>query len=331
MPSSDLFSYVQDLTAKGMEIAVMTGVVLVFSLILDQYVFTPYVYPMLRRPTVPRGGKPIPPSQEAAPSLLPSTSTQPSSSPLSPPVPSEAQSSQLQAVTETISPIPNVRRHSTTPSVSSSATLQPSPEPEEETETEDQEEGEEDGAPLTLYICTKCARPREEGEQCTPETECRLAVGSEGLADMEDMALPPPEKTGGKLYRNLLERHASPASPTYAHRRRLRLQPTECLSVCSRANAVAFSGPGKYAYQFGDINENDPAQVEDILNFGRMWVEDPQGFSKTRTRPTRMRTNILARIPPMPPAPSSSSRLHVDREAKPSKGKEPCDCQEDFI
>jgi len=156
------------------------------------------------------------------------------------------------------------------------------------------------------------------------------------LSDMEDLLTTPKPsvckpKTGRQLFRRIrrqLARHvdaghgmrqsamtpdkvqsASAISPstdltavhyTIPDAGRLTLVPVDCLSTCNRGNVVALSAPGKYTYQFGDLDETSPEQLQDLLTFTEQWMASPDGFSKSATRPKRMRGNILSRIPPLP-------------------------------
>ncbi|KAJ1971732.1 hypothetical protein H4R35_005091 [Dimargaris xerosporica] len=83
-------------------------------------------------------------------------------------------------------------------------------------------------------------------------------------------------------------------------RRRIKIQPVECLSVCDRANAIAFAAPSKYIYQFADIDHTDPGALHDIMQFAYDYIHSADGYTKTKHRPNRLRRNITARIPPMP-------------------------------
>jgi len=141
----------------------------------------------------------------------------------------------------------------------------------------------------TLYICTKCTRKADDRDL----ESCRLATGTTGgaIADMEDLVPPPKPRTGQLLYQTVIQRNNMPD---------LVIQPVSCLSACSRGNVVAMAGGGKYTYQFGDVDERDEEQVGEVLQFCEQWMESKDGFSKARSRPRRMRSNCLARVPPLP-------------------------------
>jgi len=140
----------------------------------------------------------------------------------------------------------------------------------------------------TLYVCTKCTRKTDDRDLGS----CRLATGDTGgVADMEDLIPPPKPKTGQLLYQTVVQRNQTAD---------LVIQPVNCLSACGRGNVVAMAGGGKYTYQFGDVDERDEEQVGELLQFCEQWMESKDGFSKAKTRPRRMRSNCLARVPPLP-------------------------------
>jgi predicted metal-binding protein len=114
-------------------------------------------------------------------------------------------------------------------------------------------------------------------------------------------------KTGRKLYHRLRARRLDKLSmkdtnDTFVQQqqRQLRIVPVECLSNCDRGNCIAITAPGKYTYQFGDLDERRPEVLDDIIRFTMNYMESTDGFSKTKTRPTWMKSNVLARIPPLP-------------------------------
>jgi len=72
--------------------------------------------------------------------------------------------------------------------------------------------------------------------------------------------------------------------------------------------------PGKYSYQFGDVDERDPKQLEAVLGFVEDWVQSEDGFTKSRTRPEGMRKNILARIPPVEAVLAQPGRVEDEEE-----------------
>lgn len=143
---------------------------------------------------------------------------------------------------------------------------------------------------FTLYVCTKCTRTADDQDSQSP---CRFSNNNAPLADMEDLIPPPKPKSGQVLYNKLLERRKRLANP-------IQVVPVDCLSACTRGNVVALAGDAKYTYQFGDVDERDEEQVEQVVEFANNWMQSSDGFSKQKTRPRRMRGNCLARVPPLP-------------------------------
>jgi predicted metal-binding protein len=108
---------------------------------------------------------------------------------------------------------------------------------------------------------------------------------------MEDLLPQPKPKTGQVLYDRLKELSVQDDI--------VQIVPVGCLSACDRGNVIAMGARGKYTYQFGDLDETDPEQIDHVLQFVRQWVDSSDGFSKRSTRPKRMRSNALARVPPI--------------------------------
>ncbi|KAJ1816705.1 hypothetical protein LPJ56_004234 [Coemansia sp. RSA 2599] len=189
-----------------------------------------------------------------------------------------------------------------------------------------------------LFVCIKCHRQstNEVCEKiCSDEDgvlRCKLRPrNGQLLDDMEDLVLPVTPKmyvdgrrktTGRMLFENLQALHtqhermkarsacsgAGPHSHGAASREcpnavksRLRIVPVNCLSMCHLGNVIAVAGPGKFGYQFGAMHESDSEDLQAILQFAEDYIENPEGFTKNKTRPPRLSRNILARIPPALP------------------------------
>ncbi|KAI8053727.1 hypothetical protein BDF22DRAFT_434446 [Syncephalis plumigaleata] len=188
-------------------------------------------------------------------------------------------------------------------------------------------------------VCSKCVR-RDLPEACTMAASCRASASASTplLGDMEDLigggtTLANPSlmsardikstalamsqegdnassiqiKTGRKLYHRLRARRLDKLSTKETtddaliqQQHQLRIIPVDCLSNCDRGNCIAITAPGKYTYQFGDLDERRPEVLDDIMRFTTNYMESTDGFSKTKTRPTWMKSNVLARIPPLP-------------------------------
>lgn len=142
--------------------------------------------------------------------------------------------------------------------------------------------------PHTLFVCNKCQSPDFMPESC----------------DIEDLP-----NSGCLMYKKLLQRtrqcpnwkEISVEEPEGSAFRCgesgciLRIKPTRCLSACDYPNCIALRAPGKYSYQFGSLGVD---AVPDIMTFTNDYVRSTDGFSKTRSRPTKLRKTILSRIPP---------------------------------
>jgi predicted metal-binding protein len=76
----------------------------------------------------------------------------------------------------------------------------------------------------------------------------------------------------------------------------------ECLSACDRYCAVAFRGPGKVTWMFGDLS-SEVSELEEsvtaIKAFAVMYCASHDGFFERKERPPLLQVGILARIPPL--------------------------------
>ena len=69
----------------------------------------------------------------------------------------------------------------------------------------------------------------------------------------------------------------------------------ECMSACSRPNAISFRAAGKAAYLFADIDpETDKG---DILAFAKLYSDAPDGWIEDARPCGRLRHCLLGRIP----------------------------------
>ncbi|TVQ52625.1 MAG: DUF1636 domain-containing protein [Rhodobacteraceae bacterium] len=70
----------------------------------------------------------------------------------------------------------------------------------------------------------------------------------------------------------------------------------ECLSACSNGASVALSGPGRWSYVYGGMDEADaPA----ILDGAARYAATADGLVPWRERPEIFRKRSLARVPPL--------------------------------
>ena len=82
----------------------------------------------------------------------------------------------------------------------------------------------------------------------------------------------------------------------------IRVTAVECLSNCSRGCTVALRGPGRWTYVYGNL---DPARdVATVIDGALRYRAAPDGLVPWRERPEHFRKNCIARIPPLPEAPS---------------------------
>lgn len=69
---------------------------------------------------------------------------------------------------------------------------------------------------------------------------------------------------------------------------------TDCMSGCTRASTLAFRGPGKTAYLFGDLTADDLPQ---LITFARHYAASPDGNLPDARVLGTLRTKAIARIP----------------------------------
>jgi len=83
-----------------------------------------------------------------------------------------------------------------------------------------------------------------------------------------------------------------------------RIVPVECLSVCKRPCTVSFAAPGKWTYVYGDLPPETSASI--ILAGAQLFEAAPDGVIPWKLRPEALKRGVVARIPPLVPAPSSA-------------------------
>ena len=79
---------------------------------------------------------------------------------------------------------------------------------------------------------------------------------------------------------------------------RIRVRGMACLSGCARACTVAFQAPGKYTYFFGDLVADEVTATQ-ILACAQLHAYSMDGNLSRKERPERLRSGILARLPPL--------------------------------
>jgi predicted metal-binding protein len=125
------------------------------------------------------------------------------------------------------------------------------------------EELKPDDTPVTLHVCVTC-RAGEEGE---------------------DIIRP-----GRRLYDALAEAQRRSGGP-----QSFRIAEVECLSNCDRGCSAALTGPERWSYIYGDLNES---AVDDLLVGASRYAATTDGLVPWRERPTIFRKGVIARIPP---------------------------------
>jgi predicted metal-binding protein len=116
---------------------------------------------------------------------------------------------------------------------------------------------------VTLHVCVTC-RAGEEGE-ATP-------------------------RAGRRLHDALTE-----AQRRHDGEPRFRIAEVECLSNCDRGCSAALTGPGRWSYIYGNLNES---LVDDLLLGASRYAATEDGLVPWRERPTIFRKGVIARIPP---------------------------------
>lgn len=68
----------------------------------------------------------------------------------------------------------------------------------------------------------------------------------------------------------------------------------DCMSGCTRPSTCAFRSPGKTAYLFGDLTEQD---IESLVAFARLYLASPDGGLADARVLGDLRFKVIARIP----------------------------------
>ena len=125
----------------------------------------------------------------------------------------------------------------------------------------------------TLSICLTC-RDRREDVRGDLRGGARLAMAVGALAAGQDPAAIPT---------------AMPA----------RLRGVRCMSQCKRACVVSLTAPGAFTYVFGDLDPENPAHLQAVLDLIPLYLAAPEGFLRRDQRPEALRASILGRLPPL--------------------------------
>lgn len=81
---------------------------------------------------------------------------------------------------------------------------------------------------------------------------------------------------------------------------RLKLRGLACMSGCDRACTVALQAQGKFTYYFGDLSA-DAETAAQLVTCAQLHRDSGDGTLLRNARPERLRSGILARLPPVAP------------------------------
>jgi predicted metal-binding protein len=115
--------------------------------------------------------------------------------------------------------------------------------------------------PATLFVCIACRRP-----------------------DDPDGA----PRAGKRLHEALIAAQGGDCA--------FRTVPVECLSNCNRACSVAFAGPARWTYVYGDLSAETAA---DVLTGAARYAATTDGVVPWRELPAALRRGLTARVPPL--------------------------------
>lgn len=124
--------------------------------------------------------------------------------------------------------------------------------------------------PTEITICTTCRRPGTSRELPADGALLFLAVEAAADAAAFDSGDAPAVLVRGQA----------------------------CMSGCSRACTVSLQASGKYSYYFGDLLVDDES-AEQLLACARLHQTRADGNLPRNDRPERLRTGIIARLPPV--------------------------------
>ncbi len=129
------------------------------------------------------------------------------------------------------------------------------------------------GSNHTVFVCTTCASVWKDGQR----------VG---------------QSRGEQLLATLNQAHQH-----WDLQGEVALQAVTCMSSCNRPCSVAFAAPGKHTYLFGDIapeGQDLDEMSQAILDCAALYYQKPDGLMGWSERPERLKSGIVARIPPFP-------------------------------
>jgi predicted metal-binding protein len=129
--------------------------------------------------------------------------------------------------------------------------------------------------------------PREEAILQSSNTAATLHVCVTCLAGEDRETVP---RAGRRLHDALADALGRQDDPP-----RFRIVEAECLSNCNRGCSVALTGPGRWSYVYGDLNQTS---VDELLAGALRYAATTDGLVPWRERPTIFRKGVIARIPP---------------------------------
>ncbi|MEO7887681.1 MAG: DUF1636 domain-containing protein [Polaromonas sp.] len=77
----------------------------------------------------------------------------------------------------------------------------------------------------------------------------------------------------------------------------LQVRGLACMSGCARACTVTLQAPGKFSYYFGDLIP-DAETAAQVIACAQQHLHSDDGNLARNARPERLRSGILARLPP---------------------------------
>jgi predicted metal-binding protein len=129
--------------------------------------------------------------------------------------------------------------------------------------------------------------PREEAILQSSDTAATLHVCVTCLAGEDRETVP---RAGRRLHDALADALRRMDNPSG-----FRIVEAECLSNCNRGCSVALTGPGRWSYVYGDLNQTS---VDELLAGALRYAATTDGLVPWRERPTIFRKGVIARIPP---------------------------------
>ncbi len=95
----------------------------------------------------------------------------------------------------------------------------------------------------------------------------------------------------------VLQRRAEDGAATQDLPQRLKLRGLACMSGCDRACTVTLQAVGKFSYYFGDLTP-DAETAAQLIACAELHRDSGDGALARNARPERLRSGILARLPP---------------------------------